>query len=249
MENILEYFFSKYLNERSKELKVENAAFVEKNIDEKTLMKISSKKEQISPKDREKVGKHINEYYCYAELGELIYSISSKYKKIKNVSIMYANDDFLDEPQNLNDLKNDLNFDKLHKKSKKGKPVFKTNCELYYFSKSKYCIKNFLVLVNGGKKGFDLFILQTFQDALAKWKTIYDVDDEKNITSFKLQFTPQRFKNRKGLKNRVVTLNKLEEMKNPFIIDGEQISVGQGTKLFYEFVKDFNAKNDLNLLD
>lgn len=240
--------FTRYFNRPSSELKVSSAEFEEKHISGLFTVKSHEGIIQRIP------GDHKSKYYGYIEFGKLRYAVPSKYRKIRNVSIIYSTDDFWNEPDDLEHLKKNIEQERLSKKTRNPhnhskELIFETNLDTYFYSRKEYCIKNFLILVDGGKKGYDMFVLQTFQDALFSWEDKYSIDDEGKITSYKMIMKPQRIKRRKGLKQRVCHLNELDEMAKPFEIDGKHIFVGKGTLLFKDYIQDFNDKYNLRFTD
>ncbi len=92
---------------------------------------------------------------------------------LKVDTLIYSNDDIGESVNNIKDFCNSLRYERLHQKIRSGLTIFKSQCNLYYTSTSNKRIKNFLVRVDGAKKGYDLFILQTLQSPLGKYSSFF----------------------------------------------------------------------------
>lgn len=242
---ILIKFIDDIRNNQPSKIKISDAYFKERYVSES--MKLQLKGETITPEDRKVQGKHVTtSHYLYAELGSLLFSIEGKFRRIRGVSLIHSSDDSEETVDDYENIKRELQFEKLQKSSRSGDVKFKSNCQLTYSSYSNFRIKNFLVCVDAGKKGFDVFVLQTLQSPIGKYHTEFVVGEEGDIVSLQTQcqFLEKKFR----VKHRIVLLNKLEEMVNPFMIANEKVYPGNSTKEFMEFVKNFISAYNLGII-
>lgn len=142
-----------------------------------------------------------------------------------------------------------MEVEKLRKKTKKGDVCFQSDCQLIYNSSSEKRIKNFLVFVDGGKKGYDLFVVQTVQTPVFEGVTKYEVNEAHKLTNLSMEIRPWNKLDKHKMTSRVVLLNNLEEMLKPISHPSGSIEVGNETKLFKEFVEQFNSAYNFNLIE
>lgn len=237
--------FQKFLDRPSRELKIADAYFREKYVDRKTL-KISST--PITPEVRKVVGRHIVKGYIYAETGSLFFSLRSKLKNIRGVQLIFSNDDLSENVNNIKALKNNLAYEKLRKKSRRGEVEFKTECELMYVSNNDLRIKNFLIFVDAGKYGYDMFVLQTVQSPIASYAHKFDINQNGDVTSYKTELSLVSKRNF-TIKHRVVLLNNLDKIMDPFIVSNIKINPGIETLEFKNFIEKYNSAYNLRIED
>lgn len=232
-------------NEKKK-IGVENAYFQEKNIRFGEKMMLELQGAEIKPKDRIVPGKHIEENYVYAETGLLIFSLKNNIKRLNGVTLIYSNDDKRESIDSISEFCNSLKYERLHQKSRSENPVFKSKCDICYISHSKQRIKNFLVCVDGAKKGYDLFVLQILQSPLGKYSSEFSIDNSGSVTEYSIEIPRVFTKIRDiGITSRIIKLNQLEKMMEPFIINNREFMPGVETKFFKLFIDSFKAAYDL----
>lgn len=234
-------------NSKQKKLKVEEAYFQEKSLGDLTRLRFEGS--PVRPEDRLVFGEHKKESYIYAETGMLSCALSGKIRKLKNVTLIYSNDDVYDSINSVTNVRNfcnSLSYEKLHRKSRNGLPIFNSKCDLCYVSGSKSRIKNFLICIDGAKKGYDLFVLQTFQSPLGNYFTSFSIDENKDIISYKMSIPTRMTKKRdSGITNRVVMLDNLNAMMKPFFVNGIKVTPGDETEAFKSFISSFKSVYEL----
>lgn len=237
---------TKMMDKGNKRIDVEDAYFQEKNVKFDEKMMVVLKGTKILPKDRMIPGKHIEENYVYAEKGLVTFSLKDNIKRLNGVTLIYSDDDKIESVDNIKEFCNSLKYERLHSKSRKGNPVFKSKCDICYVSNSRNKIKNFLVCVDGAKKGYDLFVLQTLQSPLGKYSSEFSIDENKNIIGYKIA-APITYTKVKdiGITNRVIKLDQLEKMMDPFIVNGREFFPGIETKAFKLFIDSFKSAYEL----
>ncbi|MBB1086033.1 hypothetical protein [Limosilactobacillus fastidiosus] len=223
-----------------KKLKVENAYFQEKSFVNLTKLRFTGA--SIRPEDRFAPGEHKIDSYIYAETGMLFCSLQGKVRRLRNATLIYSNDDVNESVKNISDFCNSLVFKKLHQKSRSGMTVFDSKCDLCYTSKSTRRIKNFLVCIDGAKKGYDLFIIQTLQSPLGKYTSSFSIDENGNVTKYDMSI-PTTFTKRgdTGITNRIVMLDDLDSMMKPFFVNGVRTIPSNETESFKSFISSFKA--------
>ncbi|AUP35912.1 hypothetical protein SaSA374_0199 [Streptococcus agalactiae] len=237
--------FSKFNEKPLKNLKIRDAYLKERNVTEKMSIPLKSgiKADDFKgPGFRKKPAK-----YAYAELASIVFSVSSKFKNIRSVNLIHSSSDMNEEVDDLASLIKNLSFDKLHKGSTNKDIVFNSNCQLVYCSTSNVRIKNFLVNVDTKKYGSDIFVIQTLQSPIIEYHEEFDIDGKGSLTSFKIvaQFVNRKFR----MKRRIVMINELDKMMEPFILGDTTIQPGLETKAFKNFVEAFNSASKLGLLN
>lgn len=239
--------FRKNFEEHTQNIKITDAYFREKNAQkEKYYQFYRSKK--ITSDDRKFVGKFVSPVtYMYAGLGTILFS--SNIKKIRGAKLIYSRDDEYEQIDDVLSLAKSLEVEKLRKKTKKGDVCFQSDCQLIYNSSSEKRIKNFLVFVDGGKKGYDLFVVQTVQTPVFEGVTKYEVNEAHKLTNLSMEIRPWNKLDKHKMTSRVVLLNNLEEMLKPISHPSGSIEVGNETKLFKEFVEQFNSAYNFNLIE
>lgn len=227
-------------NNNKKKLKVRDAYFQEKSLGDLTRLRFTGA--SIRPEDRLVPGEHEIDSYIYAETGMLFCSLQGKVRRLRNATLVYSNDDVKESVKNVNDFCNSLVFEKLHQKSRSGITVFNSKCDLCYTSKSTRRIKNFLICIDGAKKGYDLFILQTLQSPLGKYTSSFSIDENRNVTKYNMSI-PATFtkKNDTGITNRIVMLDDLDSMMKPFFVNGVEVMPSNETEAFKSFISSFKA--------
>lgn len=229
------------------EFKVQEAYFQEKNLGDNLNIELPWK--MLNPENDLTVGEHKQEYYIYAETGNLLFSLQKNIKKLQNVTIIYSNDDITESVHNVEDFCHSLSSEKLNQKSRKGMPTFRSKCELFYTSNSSTRIKNSLICVNGGKKGYDLFILQTIQSPLGKYTTSFTIDDNRKPIDVRLEAPLTLIKKRDfGITSRIVLLNDLGSMMKPFFVNDRKIIPGEETEAFKLFIDSFKSAYELRTI-
>lgn len=232
-------------NTTKKKFKVEEAYFYEKNLGDVTKLKLFGG--VVKPEDRLVVGEHKQEKFIYAETGLLQFSLQKNIRKLQNVTLIYSNDDVNESVKNIEDFCNSLVSEKLHQKSRSGKPMFRSKCDLYYTSKDQLRIKNFLICINGGKKGYDQFVLQTLQSPLGKYTSSFTIDDDRNLTKFEIVAPITVTKKRDfGITSRIVKLDDLDSMMVPFHVNNREVMPGEETEAFKLFIDSFRSAYELN---
>lgn len=235
---------TKMMDNNANKLKVTDAFFKEKNIGDVTKLRFDG--ETIRPEDRLIVGQHKSIFYIYAETGFLFFTLQGKIKRLHNVTLIYSNDDLIENVENIKDFCESLNYERLHQKSRNGMPVFRSKCNLCYTSKSTKRIKNFLVCVDGAKKGYDFFVLQTLQSPLGKYSSSFVIDENQNITSSQMSIPAELTKKRDfGITDRIVKIDSLDKMMYPFFINGKKVMPGDETEAFKSFINSFKEAYEL----
>lgn len=239
--------FRKNFEEHTQNIKITDAYFREKNVQkEKYTQFYRSKK--ITSDDRKIVGEFESPVtYMYAGLGTILFS--SNIKKIRGAKLIYSRDDEYEQLDDVLSLAKSLEVEKLRKKTKKGDVCFQSDCQLIYNSSSEKRIKNFLVFIDGGGKGYDLFVVQTVQTPVAEGVTKYEINEAHEIANFSIKVTPRNKLDKFKMTSRVVLLNDLEKMLEPISHSSGSIEVGNETKLFKEFVEQFNSAYNFNLIE
>ena len=239
--------FRKNFEEHTQNIKITDAYFREKNVQkEKYTQFYRSKK--ITSDDRKIVGEFESPVtYMYAGLGTILFS--SNIKKIRGAKLIYSRDEEYEQLDDVLSLAKSLEVEKLRKKTKKGDVCFKSDCQLIYNSSSEKRIKNFLVFIDGGGKGYDLFVVQTVQTPVAEGVTKYEINEAHEIANFSIKVTPRNKLDKFKMTSRVVLLNDLEKMLEPISHSSGSIEVGNETKLFKEFVEQFNSAYNFNLIE
>ena len=239
--------FRKNFEEHTQNIKITDAYFREKNVQkEKYTQFYRSKK--ITSDDRKIVGEFESPVtYMYAGLGTILFS--SNIKKIRGAKLIYSRDDEYEQLDDVLSLAKSLEVEKLRKKTKKGAVCFQSDCQLIYNSSSEKRIKNFLVFIDGGGKGYDLFVVQTVQTPVAEGVTKYEINEAHEIANFSIKVTPRNKLDKFKMTSRVVLLNDLEKMLEPISHSSGSIEVGNETKLFKEFVEQFNSAYNFNLIE
>lgn len=247
--NLLNKMFD---NINNKKLKVQEAYFQEKNLRNKIHMELPWK--IINPEDslidNLTVGEHKQEHYIYAETGNLLFSLQKNVRKLQNVTLIYSNDDINESVHNIEEFCHSLTSEKLNQKSCGGMPTFRSKCELFYISNSSMRIKNSLICVNGGKKGYDLFILQTVQSPLGKYTDSFTIDDNREVKDIHLVTPTTLIKKRDfGITSRIILLNDLNSMMNPFFVNNKKITPGEETEAFKLFINSFKSAYELKTVN
>lgn len=239
--------FRKNFEEHTQNIKITDAYFREKNVQkEKYTQFYRSKK--ITSDDRKIVGEFESPVtYMYAGLGTILFSINIK--KIRGAKLIYSRDDEYEQLDDVLSLAKSLKVEKLRKKTKKGDVCFQSDCQLIYNSSSEKKIKNFLVFIDGGKKGYDLFVVQTVQTPVAEGVTKYEINEAHEIANFSIEITSRNKLDKFKMTSRVVLLNDLEKMLEPISHSSGSIEVGNETKLFKEFVEQFSSAYNFNLIE
>ena len=183
-------------------------------------------------------GNHTFPYFAFSEIGNLQFTTNQN-TKLKNVKLIYSIDDQLENTDNIENLTNILKFEKLKKKSKKNEKIFRSDCPLVFSSENKFRIKNFLVCVDAGKKGYDCFVIQTFQAALFEYFVSCKINSNLECENFGVIFPVEPLKNRFKMQHRIIRLNNLDSLVDDFIIDGNFYKTGIHTLHFKNFVKFF----------
>lgn len=243
--NVLTRMFD---NTTHRELKVQEAYFQEKNLGDNLNIELPWK--MLNLEDCLTVGEHKQEYYIYAETGNLLFSLQKNIKKLQNVTMIYSNDDITESVNNVEGFCHSLTSEKLNQKSRKGMPTFRSKCELFYTSSSSTRIKNSLICVNGGKKGYDLFILQTIQSPLGKYTTSFTIDNNRKPIDVRLEAPLTLIKKRDfGITSRIVLLNDLSSMMSPFFVNNKKVIPGEETEAFKLFIDSFKSAYELRAIN
>ncbi|MGZ9850988.1 hypothetical protein [Limosilactobacillus ingluviei] len=227
---------------------VEDAYFQEKRlrIGETLTLKLSA---HIPPFNSRTPGEFVRDNYIYSEVGQLFFSLENNIRRLKSVTLIYSDDDTVESVDDINAFCRSLKCEKLHQKSRKGSLRFKLNCDLYFISADMRKIKNYLVFVDGAKKGYDLFVLQTFQTPLGKYRENYSIGNNKKITDYNIQ-TPVKFETKKHkIANRIIKLNELDKMLEPFTVNNYKIEPGEETESFKSFIESFRSAYNLRVVD
>ncbi|MDE1507738.1 hypothetical protein [Ligilactobacillus salivarius] len=242
--NVMNKMFDSIING---ELKVQEAYFKEKNFGNKINLALPW--ELVNHEYSSIVGEHKQEHYIYAETGDLLFSLKKNIKKLQNVTLIYSNDDINESVHNIKEFCHSLTSEKLNPKSRKGMPRFRSKCELFYISKNSVRIKNSLICVNGGKKGYDLFVLQTIQSPLGKYTTSFTIDDSRKTKDIRLEAPLTLIKKRDfGITSRIVLLNDLSSMMNPFFVNNRKVIPGEETEAFKLFIDSFKSAYELRAI-
>lgn len=231
-----------------KKLHVEDAYFQEKRlrIGETLELKLRA---HIPPLNSRIPGEFVRDRYIYSEVGQLFFSLENNIRRLKSVTLIYSDDDTVESVDDINAFCRSLKCEKLHQKSRKGSLRFKLNCDLYFISADMRKIKNYLVFVDGAKKGYDLFVLQTFQTPLGKYRENYSIGNNKKITDYNIQ-TPVKFETKKHkIANRIIKLNELDKMLEPFTVNNYKIEPGEETESFKSFIESFRSAYNLRVVD
>lgn len=183
-------------------------------------------------------GNHTFPYFAFSEIGNLQFTINQN-TKLKSVKLIYSIDDQLEKIDNIENLTNVLKFEKLKQKSRKNEKIFHSDCPLVFSSENKFRFKNFLVCVDAGKKGYDCFIIQTFQAALFEYFVLCEINSNLEFENFKIIFPAYSLKNRFKMQHRIIRLDNLDSLVDDFIIDGNSYKTGVHTLHFKNFVKFF----------
>lgn len=174
-------------------------------------------------------GNHTFPYFAFSEIGNLQFTTNQN-TKLKNVKLIYSIDDQLENTDNIENLTNILKFEKLNQKSRKNEKIFRSDCPLVFSSENKFRIKNFLVCVDAGKKGYDCFVIQTFQAALFEYFVTCEINSNLEFENFGIIFPADSLKNRFKMQHRIIRLDNLDSLVDDFIIDGNSYKTGLHTR-------------------
>lgn len=183
-------------------------------------------------------GSHTFPYFAFSEIGNLQFTINQN-TKLKSVKLIYSIDDQLENTDDIENLTNILKFEKLNQKSRKNEKIFRSDCPLVFSSENKFRIKNFLVCVDAGKKGYDCFVIQTFQAALFEYFVTCKINSNSEFENFGIIFPADSLTNRFKMQHRIIRLDNLDSLVDDFIIDGNSYKTGIHTLHFKNFVKFF----------
>lgn len=172
--------------------------------------------------------------FAFSELKQLTVESSSK---VRSIAQYYSQNDNFENRNRMEGLKNEVFFEKYKEKKRNNKVFYKSQLPLIYCSNDKYRIKNILICVDGGRAGFDLFVLQILQSARYEYtyadqkvqKSKYIALTHKNTEYFETQ-------------SRIVRLDQLENMMENFYIPELNLykTPAVETKYFMEFINAFN---------